>query len=213
MTEQGKKKARDRILETAVHLFAQRGYASVGVREIAQKAGVNISMISYYFNGKVGILMEILDRFHERYLETLKASIDDNIAPEACLERIISGMIDFVRDNTELAMVAFDTLPLDIPEITERKSVHVQHLMEAVSGLFLRLGLDPNDRVLFAVVGPALLSIVLAHFRLRPIQKKVLQMDFNNAFYDRYKAIISGLFLKGVTGIKDLSPSNHGEST
>lgn len=40
------------ILESAEQLFADKGYSGTSVRDIAQDAGVNIAMISYYFGSK-----------------------------------------------------------------------------------------------------------------------------------------------------------------
>ena len=42
MSEQNTKQ---RILDIAIVLFAQKGYSAVGVREIAKEANVNVSMI------------------------------------------------------------------------------------------------------------------------------------------------------------------------
>ena len=47
--------ARDRLLHTALRLFAERGYATTSVREIAQEAQTNIASISYYFGDKAGL--------------------------------------------------------------------------------------------------------------------------------------------------------------
>lgn len=58
----GKGKApesRERIIRTAVVLFARRGYASIGLRELAEKAEVNLAMINYSFGGKKKRLMII----------------------------------------------------------------------------------------------------------------------------------------------------------
>ena len=43
---------RDRIMLSAMRLFAQKGLHGVGVREIARGAGVNVNLISYYFKTK-----------------------------------------------------------------------------------------------------------------------------------------------------------------
>jgi len=56
------KEAKDRIFDAAKSLFARKGYAAVSVREIAKKAKVNISMLNYYYGGKIGILREVLSR-------------------------------------------------------------------------------------------------------------------------------------------------------
>lgn len=40
------------IIEVAERLFSQKGFAGTSVRDIAQEADVNVSMISYYFGSK-----------------------------------------------------------------------------------------------------------------------------------------------------------------
>ena len=47
--------SRERILYTALRLFAERGFAKTSTREIAKAAGVNIAAISYYFGDKAGL--------------------------------------------------------------------------------------------------------------------------------------------------------------
>jgi len=53
---------RDRLLAAAERLFAERGLASVSVRAIAAEAGVNWSLVGYYFRGKHGLLAEVYRR-------------------------------------------------------------------------------------------------------------------------------------------------------
>ncbi len=54
---------KNHILQTAENLFAAKGYEASTVRDIADAAGVNLAMISYYFGSKEK-MMESL--FHER---------------------------------------------------------------------------------------------------------------------------------------------------
>ena len=53
--------ARDRVLNTAVAIFAQKGYAGTSVREIAEQAGVSKPVVYYYFTSKEGLFMAILE--------------------------------------------------------------------------------------------------------------------------------------------------------
>ena len=48
---------RERLLETASHLFAEKGYASTSVREIVARAGVSKPVLYYYFQSKEGLLL------------------------------------------------------------------------------------------------------------------------------------------------------------
>jgi AcrR family transcriptional regulator len=53
--------ARERLLETATELFAEKGYASTSVREIVDRAGVSKPVLCYYFQGKEGLFYAILE--------------------------------------------------------------------------------------------------------------------------------------------------------
>jgi len=52
----------DRLIAAAERLFAEHGYTSVSVRAIAAAAGVNWSLVGYYFRGKEGLLSEVYRR-------------------------------------------------------------------------------------------------------------------------------------------------------
>ncbi len=47
--------ARTRLLDAALALFADKGFAKTSTREIAQAAQVNVASISYYFGDKAGL--------------------------------------------------------------------------------------------------------------------------------------------------------------
>jgi AcrR family transcriptional regulator len=52
---------RDRLLETATALFAEKGYAGTSVREIVDRAGVSKPVLYYYFKSKEGLFYAILE--------------------------------------------------------------------------------------------------------------------------------------------------------
>jgi AcrR family transcriptional regulator len=60
---------REQLVAAAERLFATRGFASVSVRMIAAEAGVNWSLVGYYFRGKHGLLAEV----YRRHCTTLNA--------------------------------------------------------------------------------------------------------------------------------------------
>lgn len=55
------KDSKTRLLEVALKLFAVKGLDGVSTREIAQKAQVNISAITYYFGGKAELYSAVLE--------------------------------------------------------------------------------------------------------------------------------------------------------
>jgi TetR/AcrR family transcriptional regulator, regulator of cefoperazone and chloramphenicol sensitivity len=57
---------RQRLLETAVEIFAHSAYDSVRTRMLADAAGVNQAAIPYYFGGKEGLYLAVAQRIAER---------------------------------------------------------------------------------------------------------------------------------------------------
>lgn len=65
------------IMESAEKLFAARGYDGTSVRDIAESAGINLAMVSYYFGSKEK-LFEAMFSYRSEYfklqLETMVAN-------------------------------------------------------------------------------------------------------------------------------------------
>ena len=88
------------ILETAEELFAGKGFEAATVRDIADAAGVNLAMISYYFGSKEK-LMESL--FHQRMDNmTLRVELllkDQKLSPFQKIEIILEEYVRKVTDK------------------------------------------------------------------------------------------------------------------
>ena len=76
------------LLDTAETLFSQKGFDGTSVRDIAEAAGINTAMISYYFGSKEKLMEEIFERkslnIKEKVANLLK---DDSLDP---LEKMYS---------------------------------------------------------------------------------------------------------------------------
>ncbi len=54
--------SRERLLDAAERLFADRGYAAASVREITAAARCNVAAVNYYFGGKENLYREVFRR-------------------------------------------------------------------------------------------------------------------------------------------------------
>lgn len=59
----------ERLITSATEIFSEKGFDGSTVKEIADHAGVNISLISYHFNGKEGLLRKCVEKFGETRLQ------------------------------------------------------------------------------------------------------------------------------------------------
>ncbi len=82
-SEQIKISTRDKILESAIRLFAEKGFSGTTTREIAEKAGVNEALIFRHFSTKRDLYSAIIERKiseepgFEYPLEAFKETRDD----------------------------------------------------------------------------------------------------------------------------------------
>ncbi len=66
---------RQRLIDAALNLFDQRGYAGASVSAILREAGVQSGSLYHFFDSKQDLLVAVL----ERYIETLEPILFDHI--------------------------------------------------------------------------------------------------------------------------------------
>lgn len=225
MTEEKKADGKQRIFDAAVELFAMKGYDAVGTREIANLADVNISMINYYYDGKVGILKAIVDESSRRYYSAIIDAGADDMEPRERMRRTIHNMVRFFRENTAMSIVMSNTFNYEVPEIVELRLQWIAQNRARLDTHFARLGLDIKDHIQMSVFRGLLTVIIQQHFQSMFIyernkkmyddaEKKYFQGEVNDRpeeccappdddFYRKYADTLTDFYLFGVTGLAD----------
>ncbi|GAB4328237.1 MAG: TetR/AcrR family transcriptional regulator [Dehalococcoidia bacterium] len=75
------REVRDRIFESALVLFSERGYAATSLREIAEKAQTTKPMIYYYFGSKEELYSSIVRHVLEEMAEAIVSTIPGEAQP------------------------------------------------------------------------------------------------------------------------------------
>ncbi len=68
--------SRKKIINSAILLFANKGFDSTSTREICKHAGVNLSLIPYYFGNKEGLYTNIIESIINYGLTFLQKDLD-----------------------------------------------------------------------------------------------------------------------------------------
>ena len=79
-------KARQKLLDAAVEEFGAKGFAGARVKQIADRAGLNQQLISYYFGGKEGLYKALQRQWAETSADLSR--------PELPLEDVV---VNFLR--------------------------------------------------------------------------------------------------------------------
>lgn len=96
----------DKILDTALKLFCQKGYYNVSTNEIAKEANISIGNLYFYFPNKEEIFIQILDGYYRSFMDIHEAflkeidTLEDN--PKIFLRRLMDIIIKKHEESLEL---------------------------------------------------------------------------------------------------------------
>ena len=91
------------ILNAASRLITERGLPSLGVREIARKADVNIATYYQFFPNKAALIRALLER-HMQEVQTLLENTTEEMRdadPRATVQEILDKSFQYYRDNPD----------------------------------------------------------------------------------------------------------------
>jgi AcrR family transcriptional regulator len=81
--KQKKKDKRELIIEAAAAVFAEKGYNSATISEIAQKAGVGKGTVYEYFKSKTELFGEVFEWYNKFFAESATLSLSSLSGPVA----------------------------------------------------------------------------------------------------------------------------------
>ncbi|GJM33622.1 MAG: hypothetical protein DHS20C18_26230 [Saprospiraceae bacterium] len=154
------------IKETALELFAHKGYHSTSISQIAKEAGVSKGLLYNYFSGKEELLEVLLLEAAEE-IEVEITEIMETIAdPFEQLKQLTGQSFLMIKNNLHhwrlVTSLAFQTDVLkDLESVLNAKK---EVLIGQMVDLFRRLGMeDPvNEALYFA----ALVDGIILHYMM-----------------------------------------------
>lgn len=126
------------IIETAEGLFAKKGFDGTSVRDIAEEAGINVAMISYYFGSKEKLLEAIFEvkigRVQVRVEELLK---DTSLTPIQKVFTLVEEHIDRVLKSHQFYRIMIceqvtNTNPSIVNKVTALKVRNAELITELI---------------------------------------------------------------------------------
>jgi AcrR family transcriptional regulator len=91
--------SRDKILDVAEALFARRGFAGIGLREVADASGLSKSSLFHHFRSKEQLYHEVILRVLLRIRERFDAGVARSESPREQLERWLEDLIDMLAEQ------------------------------------------------------------------------------------------------------------------
>lgn len=160
--------SRERLLLTAMRLFAEQGFAATSTRSIALAAGTNIASISYYFGDKAGLYRAAFSELGPCPGQDVAAFSD----PGATLRESLQAFYAVLLAPLKQGEIARLSMRMWFREMLEPTGVWVAEIDNGIKpahaalvlmlGRHLRTDAPPDDvsRLAFSVVGLAVQLMV-----------------------------------------------------
>ena len=191
-------KTREKILKTATKLFLQKGVDQVGVREIAAKAGINLSLMNYYFQTKENLFETIFDSLVMDKAIKLRSILESDLPIEKKIRDYTNTYIDMLIGNPLLVSFVVSSLHRSPEQLKSMNAVvalynsevFCKHLIsEAEAGRIRRV--DPEQLYI------SMISLILFPFAIKELicDRNQFSKEEFQAFIEERKSIIPEMLI------------------
>jgi len=168
---------RERLLNAAERLFADRGFKKVTVRDICRAARANVAAVNYHFGDKDGLYRELLRHAIDVVRETTEAGrkAGEGRPPEEKLERYFRVFLGRVTAPGHENLHRLLQREIDDPTAALDAFVEeaVRPRVEYIASIVVEMiGGEPTDRAVLRCVG-SILSQALVYVRRNPIAERL----------------------------------------
>ncbi|PKM42674.1 MAG: TetR/AcrR family transcriptional regulator [Firmicutes bacterium HGW-Firmicutes-8] len=97
-----------KILDAAYECISAKGYANVSLREIAERAGVVLSQLNYYYGNKEGLFKEVIKLMMAKYLVEVERCLNKGETAKEKMSNLIKFFKEMLRNNPGLFRLFYD---------------------------------------------------------------------------------------------------------
>ncbi|MEM9174841.1 MAG: helix-turn-helix domain-containing protein [Myxococcota bacterium] len=172
---------RERILDVAGALFAERGLAGTAVRDIAREAGLTAPSLYNHFDGKQALYEAVLARGVQPLFAIITetnadaGSLSDE-ARQAASERTLDAIMDHLAHHPNIAKLIQHESLTGGPSLSHIVHGWIGPIVESGMGaMSLRRSLWNEDEQPMAVA--AWIHVILGHFAMAPLFRELFGAD------------------------------------
>lgn len=183
-----------KIEEAARALFMQKGYDGTKTRDIAEKAGINLALLNYYYRSKEKLFNKIMMEALTLFMNTIfKIFQDEKTTLEQKFELISAKYIDRIKRNPDIPYFVLNELRTR-PESFLQKVSKGRRVEEFVifKQLVERMGPEKVKQINPYHIMTNLMSLTLFPFLSKPMMKMMTGIEnaeFNRMMEERKKLI------------------------
>lgn len=161
---------RELIVETAMSLFRSRPVSKIGMRDIANKAGISAAAIYRYFPSRDDILVEAIIKHIQAVEERLERRLN---AGQNSLEELAIASVDYLMDHESLfqMMGRFMVTGRVNPKALEKFNTVQRYFFNLLDKVNQQAGLGESNRLYSHAIYASIVGVVMT-FRNYPGRDK-----------------------------------------
>jgi len=186
----------------AQQLLEQKPYRSISIRELAQQAGTQSAMVSYYFGSKEGLFLDLLQHSGEQRQQRLQQlGLRIQAQPDQAIALLVDNLVELMASEPWLVRLLQD-------EVLSQQSALRNGFMQAIpdrlkQGLLALFQQLIRQGVLRADLNPgymvaSLMSLVVFPLLAEPVMSQVLNIDRNTIVSDEWKHHLTLVLTQGL---------------
>lgn len=181
----------DKILVSAEKLFYQKGKAGTSMQDIANDAGINRTLLNYYFRSKDQLFEAVFRKALSAFIPGMAAMFKSDIPFDKIVPELIPRIIDTMLASPQIPIFVLQELssnPERMPQAFRDMGIDPELLIKKVEG---------QEHFMQVILN--LISLCIFPFAARPLVTGLFLNGDNKAFEEamrQRKEILPGMFLK-----------------
>ena len=176
----------EKIISSAEKLFYQKGKAGTSMQDIADDAGINRTLLNYYFRSKDQLFEAVFRKAMESFVPDLAVMINAHNAFEEYVPAMVEKIIDTMLENPHIPNFILQELssnPERMPQIIKEMGVDPEKITEKMGGGIglSHRGMDPRQVIM------NLMSLMIFPFAAKPVVLDILYKGDNEAYAEAMK--------------------------
>ena len=176
----------EKIISSAEKLFYQKGKAGTSMQDIADDAGINRTLLNYYFRSKDQLFEAVFRKAMESFVPDLAVMINAHNAFEEYVPAMVEKIIDTMLENPHIPNFILQELssnPERMPQIIKEMGVDPEKITEKMGGGIglSHRGMDPRQVIM------NLMSLMIFPFAAKPVVLDILYKGDNEAYVEAMK--------------------------
>ncbi len=154
---------KDRILDSALELFSEKGYDGVGVDLIAERAGIKGPSLYKHFKGKEDILDALIEKA-ENYYQTNFGSVSSPGETPASMEELIALSLKRIEFTLNDPMIRKVRRMLTMEQFRSSRiaALTTKYNIDSVQGIYQQIFRTMMDKGIMRKADPELASMTFA---------------------------------------------------